>query len=146
MVFNATFNNISVISWRSVLLVEGTGVPGGNYRPVARHWQTLSHNAVQPSLIEIRTHNINCFLLNNKICLKYNISDETLQWTSRRAFTWLIPRSESNQIFLRIKSECSIHSRWFCAELLHVLNILNSCILLMFTQIITIYRLYFVNL
>ena len=27
MVFNATLNNISVISWRSVLLVEETGVP-----------------------------------------------------------------------------------------------------------------------
>jgi hypothetical protein len=28
MVFNATFNNISVISWWSVLLVEEIGVPG----------------------------------------------------------------------------------------------------------------------
>jgi hypothetical protein len=28
MVFNATFNNISDISWRSVLLVEETGEPG----------------------------------------------------------------------------------------------------------------------
>jgi len=27
MVINATFNNISVISWRSVLLVEETGYP-----------------------------------------------------------------------------------------------------------------------
>jgi len=27
MVFNATFNNISVISWWSVSLVEETGVP-----------------------------------------------------------------------------------------------------------------------
>jgi len=27
MVFNATFNNISAISWRSVSLVEETGVP-----------------------------------------------------------------------------------------------------------------------
>jgi hypothetical protein len=27
MVFNATFNNISAISWRLVLLVEETGVP-----------------------------------------------------------------------------------------------------------------------
>jgi hypothetical protein len=27
MVFNVTFNNISVISWWSVLLVEETGVP-----------------------------------------------------------------------------------------------------------------------
>jgi hypothetical protein len=28
MVLNVTFNNISVMSWRSVLLVEETGVPG----------------------------------------------------------------------------------------------------------------------
>ena len=33
----ATFNNISVISYRSVLLVEETGVPGENHRPVASH-------------------------------------------------------------------------------------------------------------
>jgi hypothetical protein len=37
MVFNATFNNISVISWRSVLLVEETGVTGENHRPAASH-------------------------------------------------------------------------------------------------------------
>ena len=35
MVLNATFNNISVISWRSVLLVEETGGSGENHRPVA---------------------------------------------------------------------------------------------------------------
>jgi hypothetical protein len=40
MVFNATFNNISVISWQSALLVEETGVPGENQRPVANNWQT----------------------------------------------------------------------------------------------------------
>jgi hypothetical protein len=40
MVFHATFNNISVISWQSVLLVEETRLPGENHRPVA----TLSHN------------------------------------------------------------------------------------------------------
>jgi hypothetical protein len=32
-----TFNNISVISWLSVLLVEETGVPGENHRPAASH-------------------------------------------------------------------------------------------------------------
>jgi hypothetical protein len=37
MVLNATFNNISVISWRSVLLVEETGVPGENHHPAASH-------------------------------------------------------------------------------------------------------------
>jgi hypothetical protein len=36
-------NNISVISWWSVLLVEETGVPAENHRPAASHRQTLSH-------------------------------------------------------------------------------------------------------
>ena len=60
MMVNATFNNISVISWRSVLLVEETGVPGENHRPVASHWQTLSHNVVSstPRLSWIQTLNI----------------------------------------------------------------------------------------
>jgi hypothetical protein len=45
MVFNATFNNISVLSWRSVLLVEETGE---NHQSAANHWQTLSPNVVLP--------------------------------------------------------------------------------------------------
>jgi hypothetical protein len=46
MVFNATFNNISVILWRPFLLVEESRVHGENHRPVASHWQTWSHNVV----------------------------------------------------------------------------------------------------
>jgi len=38
MVFDTIFNNISVISRWSVLLVDETGVPEES------HWQTLSHN------------------------------------------------------------------------------------------------------
>ena len=59
MVFNATFSNISAISWRSALLVKETGVPGENHRLVASHWQTLLHNVVSsmPRLSGIRTHN-----------------------------------------------------------------------------------------
>jgi hypothetical protein len=41
MVFNATFNNISFIVWQSVLLVEETGEPVENHRPVASYWQTV---------------------------------------------------------------------------------------------------------
>ena len=37
MVFNATINIISVISWQSVLLVEETRVPKENHRHVASH-------------------------------------------------------------------------------------------------------------
>ena len=59
MVFNATFNNISVISLRSVLLVEETGE---NHRPAASHLQTLSHIykvvSSTPCLSGVRTHNV----------------------------------------------------------------------------------------
>ena len=44
IVFNAIFNNISAISWQSVLLVEETRLPWENHRPVTSHWHILSHN------------------------------------------------------------------------------------------------------
>ena len=37
MVLNAIFNNISVISWRSVLLVGETEVPEEKHRPATSH-------------------------------------------------------------------------------------------------------------
>ena len=36
MVFNASFNNISAISWRSFVLVKETAVPGENHRHIER--------------------------------------------------------------------------------------------------------------
>ena len=60
MVFNATFNNISIISWQSFLLLEETRVSGENHRPAASHWQTLSHNVAssKPRLSEGWTHSV----------------------------------------------------------------------------------------
>ena len=58
MVFYSTFNNISVKSWRSVLLVEDIEGPAENHRPVASHLQTLSHKVVHLAMIVSRTHNI----------------------------------------------------------------------------------------
>ena len=49
MVFNATFNNISVISWRSVLLVEETRVSGENHCKSLTNMLWLSGS---------RTHNV----------------------------------------------------------------------------------------
>jgi len=46
LVFNSTCNNISVISWQSVLLVEETRVSAENHRPVVSLLQTLSYNVV----------------------------------------------------------------------------------------------------
>jgi len=37
MMFSATFNNISAISWRSVLLLEETGVQRENHQPAESH-------------------------------------------------------------------------------------------------------------
>ena len=37
MEFNAMFNDISIISWQSVLFVEEIGGPGENHRPVTSH-------------------------------------------------------------------------------------------------------------
>jgi hypothetical protein len=67
LVFNATFNNISVISWRSVLLVEETRVPGENHRPVASHWQTVH-------------------------CFKYTCIGWTLQGSGSFLLMWLYGR------------------------------------------------------
>jgi hypothetical protein len=67
MVFNATFNNISVISQRSVLLVGETGVPGKHHRPTASHGQTLSHNVASS------TSRLSAFLLwiQNNYCSSF---------------------------------------------------------------------------
>ena len=78
MVFYATFNNISIILWRSVLSVEETGVPGENYRPAPIH---LSHNVVSstPLLSEIRIHNVSgdshvlCLDVDYFVYGKYNV-------------------------------------------------------------------------
>ena len=57
MVFNATFNNTSVISWRSVLLVEETE------EPELKSLKTLSHNVVLSTPrhewdLSVKTHSI----------------------------------------------------------------------------------------
>jgi hypothetical protein len=48
MVFNATFNNISVISWWSVLLVEETGVREFKAKNLA---DQVNNNVVRSSLL-----------------------------------------------------------------------------------------------
>ena len=73
MLLKATFNNISVISWRLVLLVEETEE---NYRPAASHWLILSHNIVSstPRLGGIRTDCIGSCKSN------YHTTTTTPQW------------------------------------------------------------------
>ena len=60
---NFSFNNISVISWRSVLLVEETGVPGENHLNVASHRQTPNFRSS------------NCQIPNGSLNTKFNQND-----------------------------------------------------------------------
>ena len=78
--FNATFSNISAISWRPVLVVEETGVPGENHWPWANNWKTLSLAAagrVHPfgnSQSRARTHAVlvmSCMSMNYEIYCNY---------------------------------------------------------------------------
>ena len=83
MVFNATFNNISVISWRSVLLVEETGE---NHLPVVSYRQTYhimlhSPNGIRTTIMAIGKFNYQSRRpptfndRNNKLCVVEQYSE-----------------------------------------------------------------------
>ena len=84
MVLNATFNNISVISWRPLILVEETRVPSENHWSAASQKQTLSHNVISstPRLRGVQTHNrhqyeICLFNLGSMVDKIYQICEDT---------------------------------------------------------------------
>jgi hypothetical protein len=57
ILFKANFNDRSVVSWRSVLLVNAIGIPGEDNRLAESHCQTLSHNIVSSALRHERYSN-----------------------------------------------------------------------------------------
>jgi hypothetical protein len=110
MVFNATFNNISVISLQSVLLVEEIGVHRENHRPAASNWHnvvlsTPRHERdlnsqrwwywlqiVNPSAIwspSVQYNHTLCFYFSNFACMNQN-SDQKIKFCSaKRGFDFV---------------------------------------------------------
>ena len=103
MVFNATFNNISDKSWRSVWLMEETGE---NHRPSSSHWQTLSHNVVSSIQIMYLCKPVDIL----SVCvLVYTIIMNMVDWL------FLNAKWENNQLrsnLLMWSHLLSIHPYW----------------------------------
>ena len=89
MVFNARFNNISVILWWSVLLVEETRVPLKNHWPDASHWQTLSHKVASSTphltMSRIQTHNFSLVVIGIDCTLRCKSNYHTITITTTTA-------------------------------------------------------------
>jgi hypothetical protein len=103
MVLNATFNNISVISWKSVLLVEETRVPRENHWPATSHWPTLSNNVVSSTPKVLKT----CYYDLIMICFffviflyillnKFHITN--IRWYTNTVILLITPRSRDTTL------------------------------------------------
>ena len=70
VLFNATFNNISVILWWSVLLVKATGVPWENHRPVASLWQICCIENIYIYIIMIFSYDVDNILSDRAVMVE----------------------------------------------------------------------------
>ena len=107
MVRIATFNNSSVISGRSVLLVEETGVSGQNHGLVASHWQTLSHNVASSTYRLSGNHNVS----GDRHWLPYN--GRTKNKSKRQTMTYKTKDGEQHKIRDELRCSGSVISSCF---------------------------------
>ena len=141
MVFNATFNNISVISWRSVLLVEETGVPGENIRAVASHWQTLSHNVIS-SIRRLGFELTKLVVIGTDCISSYKSNYYTITTTKAPCIGKTIIRNISNTLILtmlfgrlnKCMTDFTVYTIWFISkyslhlrELPYVMIMVHCC-------------------
>jgi hypothetical protein len=98
MVFNTTFNNISFISWWSILLMKETGVPGQNHWPAGSQWQTFLRNVVSSTShhSEIWTHNFSGdrhwlhTTSSKKIKNRMARNQDNVSWVEWNLYLWTV--------------------------------------------------------
>ena len=84
MVFNATFNNISVISWRSVLLAEETGVPRKKTTNLSQVTDKLYHIMLYRVHEQVRPHD---FIIDSTDCSERNHRSPTRQKREEKKYS-----------------------------------------------------------
>jgi hypothetical protein len=118
-------NNISALSWQSVLLVEETGAPGEHNRPIANHWQTLSPN--------VYIQHTQFLMFNTILSIIPTFINVTICHSLTHPSTTFSTAIKKN---LMLKSEhCTLQSYWLLLLTVRVLQ-------LVFRLNVTIYNQY----
>ena len=116
MIFNATFINISVISWRSVWLMEETAEYPENTTELRQSLTTLSHNVVSSTQFELTT-----LVVIGTDCIKSSCkSNQHPIMTSKALFSFFLISTWENTItnFIVCKSldydfcVCLVKNSW----------------------------------
>ena len=121
MVFNGIFNNILAISWRSVLLMEETRVPGENHQPATSHIMLhrvhLSWTGFEfPTLVVIGTHCIGSYKSNYHTITTTTAADVSINYRS-------IDPLHIPDLFLKLYVFIGVYFHlWRAGKMVHVLR------------------------